>query len=307
MVKFRQIFMKGISDLLHPYSFDARLGAATENLFYLDVSDILAREIQGFDNDIPYIYWGGFKYFNPVTISFYALHLYDRYLLKEENMLKESFLKQTTWLLTRINNQGGAFIYSYPAPLYMANIGWKSAMAQGLAISVFVRAFNLTREIMYYNAAIQAAEILSRPIEKGGCTSFCENGLPFLEEVAVIPAAHILNGAVFALLGLYDLERVSGAFKSFKELALQRLTIELSHYDIGYWSRYDLMYRTPASRGYHILHIAQLRILYRLSVEPIFQHYADMWQSYLHDPFKRMKAFGEKVWFFIKREELPRS
>lgn len=301
MGKFRQTFMKGISDLLHPYSFSARLDAMTENLFYLDVSDILAREIKGFDNDIPYIYWGGFKYYNPVTISFYALHLYDIYLLKKENMLKESFLKQTTWLLTHINNQGGAFRYPYPAPLYMASIGWKSAMAQGLAISVFVRAFNLTHEAMYCDVAIKAADVLSRPIEKGGCASFCENGLPFLEEIAVIPAAHILNGAVFALLGLYDLERVSNVFKFFKELVLQRLVIELPHYDIGYWSRYDLMYRTPASRGYHILHIAQLRILYRLTVEPIFRHYADMWESYLQDPFKRIKAFGKKACFFIRK------
>jgi hypothetical protein len=159
-------------------------------------------------------------------------------------------------------------------------------MAQGLTISVFTRAFNLTHEAMYQEAAIQAAETLSKPIETG-CTSFDEDGLPFLEEVAVNPPAHILNGAIFALWGLYDLELVSNAFQPFKDLALKRLIKELPRYDLGYWSRYDLQ-------------IAQLEVLYELTGEPVFRYYAEQWRGYLKDPLKWIRAFGKKAWFAMK-------
>lgn len=297
-MKFWQLFMEGLSDLLHPYTFDIRLDRTKAGLYYLDMSDVLAREIRGFEQDIPFVYHSGLKYHNPVTVSFYALHLYDRYLLKKDELQAELFLKQARSL--QIQHQSGAFTYPFPIPRYKANSGWKSAMAQGLAISVFTRAFNLTHEAMYQEAALQAAKTLSKPVETGGCTSFDEKGLPFLEEVACDPPAHILNGAIFALWGLYDLEEISDAFQSFKKLVIRRLIRELPHYDMGFWSRYDLMYQAPASRGYHILHIAQLKVLHRLTGEPIFKHYADKWQCYLKDPLKRIRAFWRKAWFSMK-------
>jgi len=299
--------MKGLSDLLHSYTFNIRSNTIEAGLFYLDMSDILTREIRGFEHDIPFIYHNGLRYHNPVTVNFNALHLYDRYLLEKDELQAELFLKQAHWLWTEMQNHGGAFIYPFPASRYTTNPGWKSAMAQGLVISVFVRAFGLTQEVIYYDAAIQAAKVLSQPIGKGGCTSFDENGLPFLEEVAVNPPAHILNGAIFALWGLYDLEKINNTLQTFKILVLKRLIKELSYYDIGYWSRYDLVYQAPASRGYHILHIAQLKVLYILTGESIFRYYADKWQNYLKDPIKRIRAFGEKAWFSMKREVLSKS
>ena len=289
--------MKGLSGLLRSYSFGIRFGTAKGGLYYLDMSDVLAREIRGFEKDIPVTYHGNLKYHNPVTVSFYALHLYDRYLLEKDELQAEIFLKQARWL--QAQHQAEGFIYPIPVPRYAANPGWKSAMAQGLAISVFTRAFNLTHEAVYQEAALQAAEILSKPIETG-CASFDEDGLPFLEEVAVNPPAHILNGAIFALWGLYDLELISNAFQPFKDLALKRLIKELPRYDLGYWSRYDLQYEVPASRGYHLLHIVQLEVLYELTGEPVFRYYAEQWRGYLKDPFKRIRAFVKKGWFSMK-------
>jgi len=298
-MKFWQLFMEGLSDLLHPYTFDIRFDTAKEGgLYYLDMSDVLAREIRGFEKGIPVIYHGDLKYHNPVTVSFYALLHHDRYVLEKDELQAEIFLKQAHWL--QVQERAGAFTYPTPVPRYRANLGWRSAMAQGLAISVFVRAFNLTDERVYRDAGLQAAETLSKPIEMGGCTSFDDNGLPFLEEVAVIPPAHILNGAIFALWGLYDLEKISNTFQSFRELAVKRLIKELPRYDLGYWSRYDLMYHIPATRSYHMLHISQLKVLHELTGEPIFKLYADKWQNYLKDPLKRIRAFGKKAWFSMK-------
>lgn len=291
------LFKKGLMDLLYPYSFDVRPGATKGGFYYLDISNIVTREIWGFRQGIPITRHG---HHNPVTVSFYALHVYDKYLAKEERSFTK-FLDQARWLQSQQDK--GAFIYYVPVLRYAASGSWRSAMAQGLAISVFTRAYKLTHESQYLATALQAAEVLSKPIEAGGCASFDTNGLPFLEEVAVNPPAHILNGAIFALWGLYDLELISNDYCSFKDLVIKRLIKELPHYDLSYWSRYDLMYQAPASRGYHLLHIAQLKVLYRLTGKPVFKHYADKWQSYLGDPLKRLRAFARRAWFSM----VPRS
>lgn len=297
-MRLMHLVKKGLVDLFHSYTFDVRPSATVGGLYYLDVSEILAREIRGFEQSIPTTQHANVKYYNPVTIGFYALHLYEKCLIEKDEAQIERFLKQASWL--KDLSEDGAPTYSLLVPRYSTSPGWKSAMAQGLAISVFTRAFQLTRDPGYLDAALRAAAALARPIEVGGCSSFDQEGLPFLEEIAANPPAHILNGAIFALWGLYDLEEISNVFQSFKELVTKRLIKELPHYDITYWSRYDLRYQAPASRGYHILHISQLKVLHKLTGDPIFKYYADKWQSYLKNPLKRIRAFWEKAWFSIK-------
>lgn len=294
-----QILTKVAIELLGNYNFSIREPGNSQRLYYLDLTTIIDREVRKLDNEVPIAVDSltGKVYHNPVTISFYALYLWDSFK-RGERTLADSLLSQARWL--KNHNQRGAWIYPISVPRYSASPGWKSAMAQGLAISVFTRAFELTRESGYQNAAFQAAAVLIRPIEEGGCSSFDQEGLPFLEEVAVNPPAHILNGAIFALWGLYDLESMSDAFEPFRDQVLKRLMKELPRYDLGYWSHYDLMYPAPASRGYHLLHIAQLEVLYELTGEPVFRYYADKWRGYLKDPLKRIRAFGKKAWFSMK-------
>lgn len=293
------LFKKVFVELLHPYTFEVRPIAQDNGFYCLDVSDILAREIQEFEQGIPIIRQASIKYHNPVTVSFYALYLYDRYLREKDESQIEEFLNQAHWL--QIQQKSGAFTYPVSVPQYAASPGWRSAMAQGLAISVFIRAFKLTHKPEYRDTALQAAAILVKPIEEGGCSSFDVDGLPYLEEIAVNPPAHILNGSIFALWGLYDLEVISNEYVTIKDKVVRRLARELPNYDLGYWSRYDLLYDAPASRGYHILHIAQLESLYLLTKEPVFQQYSVIWRNYLKAPHKRARAFVKKGLFVLRR------
>jgi heparosan-N-sulfate-glucuronate 5-epimerase len=52
-----------------------------------------------------------------------------------------------------------------------------------------------------------------------------------------------------------------------------------------------------ASRFYHTLHVAQLRVMYRLTGESIFQDFAEKWATYLQGPLNRNAALGLKVVF----------
>ena len=127
--------------------------------------------------------------------------------------------------------------------------------------------------------------------------------IPFLEEVAVEPGAHILNGAIFALWGFFDLER-SGIrdFAAFRTAALGRLERGLPLFDLGYWSKYDLLTRSPATSSYHALHIAQLRALNMLTGRANFTVFADRWEIYRQRHLNRIRAFFFKVLKVLQRE-----
>lgn len=290
------------TELFGKYNVSIREHKNSRELYYIDLTNIITRECQKLNHGIPVVTNNptGMTYYNPVTISFYALHLWDRYIIYgDQGNLIDSFLSQASWL--KDHSQEGAWVYPIAVQRYSISPGWKSAMAQGLAISVFIRAFKLTHKPEYRDAALQAAAVLVKPIEGGGCSSFDMDGLPYLEEIAVNPPTHILNGAIFALWGLYDLEMISNEYAMIKDKVVERLVRELPSYDTGYWSRYDLFYDAPATRGYHILHIAQLESLYLLTKEPVFQQYSVIWQKYLKNPHKRATAFVKKGLFVLKR------
>ena len=76
----------------------------------------------------------------------------------------------------------------------------------------------------------------------------------------------------------------------------------MAQYDAGFWSLYEMPVDSRsmlASAYYHHLHIVQLRILHRLTGEPIFQQYADRWESYRRSRLNRARAFVRKAWFKV--------
>jgi len=297
IIEIKNLFKKGIYDLWYPYSFPVRSSSQIKDGFYfIDVTDILKRTIYSFHDGVPVVLYNNIEYHNPSIVSLYAIYLYEMRLMN-------SFLNQVRWLLKQLH--AGALIYNISIPQYNVFSTWKSAMAQGLVISTFTRAFKLTNNLKYYNAALEAAEVLCSPIEKGGCSSFDQEGLPFLEEVTTKPT-HILNGAIFGLWGLYDLELINNIFhfSIFKKKVIERIIKNLHLYDATYWSYYDLSHlidnrQILSSRGYHMLHISQLKVLYILTEEEIFNYFAEKWEKYLKNYIFRMKVFLKKFYQYV--------
>jgi hypothetical protein len=194
-------------------------------------------------------------------------------------------------------DDNGGWPYPVAVPRYRVEPGWYSGMAQGLAISVLLRAFDLTAEQSYRDAAGAAAILLHRPVGSGGCADFDELGRPFFEECPSDPPSHILNGAVFALIGLRELAGRTGE-DSFQPAA-RRLADQLSQFDLGYWSRYDLRFAAPASHAYHQLHISLLRAAGRAVGDPRFDVMARHWRRYLKRPACRIRAIAGKAGFVL--------
>jgi peptidoglycan/xylan/chitin deacetylase (PgdA/CDA1 family) len=178
---------------------------------------------------------------------------------------------------------------------------WLSNLSQGEGASLLARLAVRTGEQRYADAAIWALKPLAVPVSEGGLLADLD-GSPFLEEYPTEPPSCVLNGAIFALWGYYDVHTLVGDAEAGAEF--ERLTDALAsnlwRYDTGYWSRYDL-YPHPlanlAKPAYHSLHVKQLRILQQLAPRPQIEQTAERFEAYQASPLGRGRVIGQKVLF----------
>jgi heparosan-N-sulfate-glucuronate 5-epimerase len=143
------------------------------------------------------------------------------------------------------------------------------------------------------------------PVEAGGLRTTIDGEFSFFDEYPATPPTRVLNGFMWALLGIWDLYRVTGetVVRSVFFDAIRTLRHILGRYDCGGWSRYALydgggaLYKVdcPASVHYHLTHIAQLRVLHQITSDPIFLDMADRW-----DRSKERLLTKVRVWMLYR-------
>jgi len=188
------------------------------------------------------------------------------------------------------------FDWEYRTPL---KAPWYSGLAQGQGISLLVRTARETGKPEYLEAASRAFDSFLKSTQEGGVVFTDERGDVWFEEYIVSPPTHILNGFIWAAWGVYDFFLATGE-KSAEQLftrAVNTLRRNLDGYDLGFWSLYEQSgTRLPmvASPFYHQLHVAQLRIMSRLTGDELFSRYADRWETYARSRTKRTRALCYK-------------
>jgi D-glucuronyl C5-epimerase-like protein len=176
--------------------------------------------------------------------------------------------------------------------------GWFSALPQGQAGSVFVRAHLATGDDRYARLALQAVE----PFLSGtsGLVSETPSG-PVLEEAPSSPPSHVLNGWMSALWGLWDVRlglddaRAGEGF----ERSLTCLRAFLPSYDTGWWTLYSLYPHALADLAkpiYHRFHVTQLEVYHRLTGFADVEETRRRWASYDRPP-ARIAAIAQKAAF----------
>ncbi len=225
--------------------------------------------------------------YNPLTIAQFGLFNYNLFLTGTEGA-QTRVLSAADWLIQNVvnENHGCVWPYHFNLDFYQTTAPWASAMAQGEAISLLLRAYSLQKKISYLEVAENAIIPLMFPVSEGGLFStFPDESLCF-EEFPSDPPSHVLNGFIFSIFGVLDYVQY---FKNPKisvlyQNALEGLKNNLNLYDTGYWTRYDLYpISRLASRVYQRIHIQQLNILYRLTSESIFKSFADKWLRDYHN------------------------
>lgn len=209
---------------------------------------------------------GGERVNFPIAVCQYGLALWDLFLLTSSSEHREKFLQIAQWILRqqRIDGSWDAF-----GPMKSARYT-VSSMCQGEGASLLFRAGQLSNQIEYTNAAFRAVDFMLKPVEQGG-TAYYTHGALYLEEYPQEPRRSVLNGWIFSIFGLYDATLLNpGRYEKPFHQTVTTLCSELSRYDRGYWSNYDVLGKI-ASPAYHKLHIALLKVLNEIAPDQAIQ------------------------------------
>lgn len=169
-------------------------------------------------------------YSNPVYVAVYGLYYYDQWQANGENAYflnyyrvyppavksraeyRQLFFNTAHWLEKNLSRRRykdveyGIFEYHFPWGVYQLRPPWRSAMAQSLAIQVFLRAWLATDDARYLELARLARNALYVPVAEGGVTYFEAPDRWWYEEYAAPDAtpSYVLNGMLHVLIGLRE-------------------------------------------------------------------------------------------------------
>jgi heparosan-N-sulfate-glucuronate 5-epimerase len=237
--------------------------------------------------------------YNPIAIAQWGLGNYSLFCRSGNEDRKTKFLVASDWLCAHLEKNASDiwvwnhyFDWEYRTPLKRP---WYSGLAQGQGISLLLRSYRETGQVLYLETAQKVFSSFTKSTKEGGVTLTDNGGNLWIEEYLVFPPTHILNGFIWAAWGVYDYFLATGSpeAKAIFEGAVKTLSANLHRYDLGFWSLYELSgTRLPmiASPFYHRLHITQLLIMHWLTGEPIFEHYATRWQRYARSRVRRTCA-----------------
>jgi heparosan-N-sulfate-glucuronate 5-epimerase len=255
------------------------------------------------ENGVPLVYYGTMKNIdiglqrNPVTIANAAKEMYE-YLQTKDVEARKNFLNNANWLVNnsivkRIDyGRGVPFTYSileykFPFPPYnLLVLPWHSAMAQGLAIDVLVKAHELTGNKTYLDTAKQLLNAFFIAIDDGGVTYKNDTEGGWWYEEYAGKGGHnprVLNGMQFALLGIHSFYNYTGDPDSryLFQKGVDMLKKQVHIYDHNQtYSAYD-RFGGYAPYAYHKLHVDLLWDLFKITKDDIFKKYHDGWSKIL--------------------------
>ncbi len=240
------------------------------------------------------------SYLHVATLQ-YALGCYERWLAGEGDPWLDAAVQVGTHMVKR-QERDGSWLHLVPLPhTFPLPAPWRSAMAQGEAVSLLVRLFRETGDESFASSALAALAPMRKTLSDGGVATELDGG-PWFEEYPTTPPSYVLNGAIFALWGLRDAAvglNDDAAGREFDE-GTRTLARNLSRFDSGWWSLYSLYphkVRNVASSFYHDLHINQLEAMGKLCPLPEFESTRLRWRTYSGSALNQGRAFASKVGF----------
>jgi len=237
-------------------------------------------------------------HYYPISIGQYGLAIFHAFLKTGQIEKKEHFLRIADWWVNNaiIDGKLGAYwLTEVSKPEYRVTEPWKSAFTQSRAISVLLRAWQLTNRSHYLELATQALKPFTYDISEKGVTAHLAEGRPFYEEYVAYEPTMVLDGHMFALFGLFDFVRSvtlnidSKAHELARNLfdrGVESLINWLPEYDMGFWIRFNHCQMEhypkvdPCTIGYLRLVVAQLNILGHLTGRSELQDFSDRFHEY---------------------------
>jgi D-glucuronyl C5-epimerase-like protein len=188
---------------------------------------------------------------------------------------------------------------------------WINAMVQGWVGAVLARAYQVTGEDGFAEAARRAVGPCFVPLALGGVRDLERNQRVFYEKYALPgQTRHVLNGFMASLLGIWDVARATGdrdARHAFEEGVASLDDTVLGTYDNGHTSLYDQrddQRATPSCVFYTWVHARQLASLARITRQERLRWWAARWRGYTHGTEHRARTALECLGY--RARSLPR-
>jgi D-glucuronyl C5-epimerase C-terminus len=244
--------------------------------------------------------------YNPVRIAQCAIWHFYRWHSGTDTPVqveadRTAFWIQVDWL---VSNQmpDGRWLYTFQWGKMTRP--WWSAMAEGLGMSVMLRAYSVSGDAAYLRVLDLARSTFDRSIAANGvASSVTVSGRQMTVYQEYLPGYddNVLNGWIFSIAGLYECAIYLGDPICLHDVTaadrgLAAVRALLPYYDIGTWSLYSLNTLTgpnrgpTASDGYQTLHIKQLRFLYSITGDPLMKEYAEKFQVDLNNAVEHGSA-----------------
>lgn len=149
-------------------------------------------------------------------------------------------------------------------------------MGQGHAISLLARAYHHSKgDSRYLRAAVDGMKPFRVPSKQGGVLAKFLGKFDWYEEYPTTPASFVLNGFIYSLLGLYDLNATAPVTmakeaRSLYDQGMISLKKMLVLFDTGSGTIYDLRHFTL---GKSILLRIVASIFINLSIYILYRHW----------------------------------
>ncbi|KQX05557.1 MULTISPECIES: cell wall-binding repeat-containing protein [unclassified Leifsonia] len=187
-----------------------------------------------------------------------------------------------------VRDGGWWYPYSFPWTYYERTISapWYSGMAQGQALSLFVRLAQQTGDKRWSTAADRTWTSFAQAKSGSAPSSslVIDNHLYFEEYAGDQPPLLVLNGQIFAMFGLYDYWRYTGNPETARYftgggttvlermMPLVRVKGGVSYYCVQVTYCHSPLWQ---NQTYHVIHSWQLDTLARLTGDAAFTTWAD--------------------------------
>ncbi len=225
---------------------------------------------------------------------------------------REYFINSARWVVKNLKkfNRHYHLIYDFEwqykgYPGGKLTPPWYSGLTDSYAIILLLRAYEITKDYIYIDAAKKLYETVTTTIDNGGDLNYL-NGLPWIEEY-IDPKvtdynklSYVLNGMIYAFYGVLAYEDYFQIRDGLSKKLSLSIYNSIDKYNMSNrWSLYDLI-GGVANIKYHRIHIGLLEELvfingnFQLPVDKFRKLYWG-WKRGLSHPGFYLVVFGNKT------------